>query len=385
MRRNGKLDPRDFNVHQGDADINVVPDAMFSEDKDAQDFELGQNPGIDVWQKYVVFDILYLGGPDAKKVMDKAFGFMKEDARPKMTGSILNLDLMKRKRILHTLIQPQENAIEPVEGLVVRSNGLSMDSREYFTSPEALEHGQSPLILDSINFTLDGIVPNIADVDTKRREGKTDKAIDQQRANALDKFYADVVTKRSLEGLIFKDLASPYCFGSKCRKLGYWYKLKDDYSKKGHASDIDVVVIGGSFANSGGRNKGMLNSLLVACLDDEETPHGTKFMTMGQLSGNSVSDDILVKLLGTTGFTYDRGELSYGSWFKSDIVPDFVSRRTFQSSSNPSFTGWKPEKKDRPDLWIAPEDSFVVTLNSGEIVGSKNFSAGALFQSILIF
>jgi len=305
--------------------------------------------------------------------MQQAFDFMPEDHRPKASGSLLHLDLMKRKRILHTLIHCQENKIEPVETLVVRSDGRTMEGYKYFSSPEQFEHGYSPLLLDSIASTLDGAVNDISDIDSKRREGKTDKSIDQQRATALDKFYADIVTKRNLEGIIFKDLSSPYCFGAKHRKLGYWYKLKDDYSKSGHAADIDVVVIGASFA-SGTRNAKYLNSFIIACVDDgSEKGQGTKYMTIGACNGNAVGDETLKKLLQSTGYKVDEktGSIEYGSWFRSTDNPPFLSRRTFQFSTTATTGGWKADKKDRPDLWINPEDSFVLTTFSGEIVSTK--------------
>jgi len=323
----------------------------------------------------ISFLVLYLGGADAKQVMQQAFDFMPEEHRPKITGSILHLDLMKRKRILHTLINhSQDNMIEPVETLVIRTDGTATEGRKYFSSPpEQFEHGYSPLLLDSIVSTLDGVVSNINDIDTKRREGKTDRTIDQQRATALDRLYADIVTKRNLEGLIFKDLASPYCFGAKYRKLAYWYKLKDDYSRSGHAADIDVVVVGASFAG-GTRNTKYLNSFLIACADDgSESGQETKYMTVGTCNGNTVGDETLKKLLESTGYKVDdiTGEIEYGSWFRSSDNPLFLSRRTFQFSTTATTGGWKPEKKTCPDLWINPEDSFVLTTFSGEIVSTR--------------
>lgn len=310
--------------------------------------------------------------------MEKAFGFLPASPRPLTTGSILQLDLMKRKRILFTLLKMQKNRLEHVETIVIRPDGKSIDGHTYFTSPETLEYGYSPLILDSINATLDGFVSNLTDIDLKRRNMRTDEDIDKDRAQALDKFYADVVTTRNLEGLIFKDLSSPYCFGAKNRRLGYWYKLKDDYSQSGHATDIDVVVVGASFA-SGTRNAKYLNSLLIACVDDEiDVIEGTKYMTLGTCNGNVIGDENLRKLLETTGYKVDvvTGEIDYGSWFRSIENPPFISCRTYQFSSAATTGGWKPDKKDKPDLWINPEDSFVLTIYAGEIVTSKHFSAG---------
>ena len=65
---------------------------------------------------------------------------------------------------------------------------------------------------------------------------------------ALDSCYDRIVTTKQLEGLIFKDLCTPYGLGSRFRSKGYWFKLKDDYNKGGHAKDIDLVVLGGQYA-----------------------------------------------------------------------------------------------------------------------------------------
>jgi hypothetical protein len=69
--------------------------------------------------------------------------------------------------------------------------------------------------------------------------------------------------------------------------------------------------------------------------------------------------------------------LSLGKWFEaSDEIPDFISEWSFQRSPQGDNEGWKPKKQDRPDLWIRPEDSFVLTLNSAEIIPSESMSAG---------
>ncbi len=190
-------------------------------------------------------------------------------------------------------------------------------------------------VLDSVNLTIDGAVSNLVEIDRKRREGKSDQQIDQKRATVCDRVYADMVSKRQLEGIVFKDLASPYMFGQSHRKHGYWLKLKEDYDARGHAADIDVVVVGGSFA-VGYRNTGLLNSFMVACMDDDSTQEGvSKYLTLGYLNGNNVTDKKLRDLLATTGFFFNEQthELSKGSWYASKEVPEFISKRSFQESS----------------------------------------------------
>ncbi len=190
-------------------------------------------------------------------------------------------------------------------------------------------------VLDSVNLTVDGAVSNLEEVDKKRREGRSDQQIDQKRANVLDRVWADMVSKRQLEGIVFKDLSTPYMCVKSHRKLGYWFKLKEDYEARGHAADIDVVVVGGSFA-VGYRNTGHLNSFMVACIDDDSTQEGVgKYLTLGYLNGNNIGDKKLRELLATTGFIFNEQsrELTKGSWYSSEEVPEFISKRSFQESS----------------------------------------------------
>lgn len=72
----------------------------------------------------------------------------------------------------------------------------------------------------------------------------------------------------------------------------------------------------------------------------------------------------------------ESGEFRLGYWFKSDEVPDFISSESYQRGFVRDELGWKPEKKDRPDVWINPEDSFVVTVNSAELQTSHSMQAG---------
>lgn len=254
MRRNGLLDLRDTNLHNDEKEeegMKIMTDALtagFDKGREIE-FDEGIEPGKGVWLKYVVFDILYLGGPEATKVISDAFDpFQCSSLIPPNTGSILNLDLWKRRRILEILITPQPNMVEIVETTIIRPDGSSVDGSTYFATTDRKEDGHSPMVLDSINCTLDGIIPNFEIIDSSRLQQKSLKDMDKARMLALDKAFADIVTTRQLEGLVFKDLSTPYGLGERFRNKGYWFKLKDDYNKSGHASDLDLVVLGGQFA-----------------------------------------------------------------------------------------------------------------------------------------
>jgi len=385
MRRNGLLDERDLDIHDENDGVTVMTESLTAGFDKNLEFDEGVVPGKDIWLKYVVFDILYLGGPDASKVMKESFDFLKDEFQPSVTGSLLNLDLWKRRRILQKLLTPQDNVVELVETTIIRSDGQSVDGATYFNSTNSTDHGYSPMALDSINLILDGGIPNFQEIDKSRLQRKPAKDLDSSRSRSLNSFYSDIVEDRQQEGLIFKDLSTPYGLGTRFRNMRYWFKLKDDYNKSGQVNDLDFIVIGGRFA-TGMRSQGLINQFLLACLDSD-TSHGLKYMPIVSVNGQSTSNENLRKLLTMTGFFSDSSvttgqDRQFGKWFKLNYgtLPDFISERSFQNSEQATTDGWKFKKQNYPDLWIRPEDSFVLTINSGEITSSSDYSAGVVLR-----
>lgn len=71
--------------------------------------------------------------------------------------------------------------------------------------------------------------------------------------------------------------------------------------------------------------------------------------------------------------------MQLGDWFEleeGDSVPDFISPWSYQRNENGDKEGWKPSKKDIPDIWIHPDNSFVLTLNAAELNPSESMSCG---------
>ena len=79
---------------------------------------------------------------------------------------------------------------------------------------------------------------DLEELDTERRLGRTASEISKLRAQAMEKFYVNVVEDWKYEGLIVKDLASPYLFG--VRK--FWWKFKPIYESD-EVLDIDVSIL----------------------------------------------------------------------------------------------------------------------------------------------
>mmetsp|Transcript_12719 Transcript_12719/g.22300 ORF Transcript_12719/g.22300 Transcript_12719/m.22300 type:complete len:877 (-) Transcript_12719:136-2766(-) len=371
-QRDGTLDKRDIGLHKNETDINVMTVAKAKGYGTSK--TLDGVPGNDYWLQYVVFDILYVDGPGAKDLISKSSHLFAKD-EPIRTGSLINMDCMQRKSILYNLIQPQDKVVEHIRSVVVRSDGSSMDAADYFLGRCNLEYGKTPCELDSIYLALCE-KSGTTKFDSQRMCGRTHEEIEIQRSLALEQLYNQIVDLGGQEGLIFKDLAAPYYLGAKSRSMGYWWKLKPDYDESGGASDIDLLVLGGRYA-AGFDKRGMVSSLVVGCLGDEDYygGDGAKYMAVTKVNFNKNTEQVLQE---STGYQRadENGDICMGKWFESEEVPDFLSSRSYQRGPVGDDDGWKPEKKDRPDIWIRPEDSFVVTINAGEFQTSSSMQAG---------
>ena len=178
------------------------------------------------------------------------------------------------------------------------------------------------------------------------------------------------------EGLVLKDLATPYILKVKSKS---WMKIKPDYAKASFASDIDVVVIGGSWA-VGSRRSGQLSSFLCACADSKNPE---KFFTFCRINAKSLNEAKLAEIMAHTKFRPAEKDtpLDLGNWFQGEehgkkTLPGFISTRSFQSGKEDNG-GWRfANTKFYPDLFIHPEDSVVLRINASEIVGTDEYSAG---------
>ncbi len=119
-----------------------------------------------------------------------------------------------------------------------------------------------------------------------------------------------------------------------------------------------------------------MSSLVVGCLSTEHRygGHSAKYMVVTKVNLAKETEKVLKDI---TGFQRaESGEFRLGYWFESDEVPEFISSESYQRGFVRDELGWKPEKKDRPEVWIKPEDSFVVTINSAELQISHNMQTG---------
>lgn len=362
MESQGLVESRDRNLHEGQTDLNVMKPAYVDGDV------VETIAGSDCWLRYEVFDILYVGGPQAADLISSAALFPADEVK---IGSIIHFNGFQRKRILHQLVTPQEKEIVLVPALVVRPNGAAVLAEDYFsaTSPTK-EKGHQASIVDSIEWGLDASVEE-KEVYDHMRGRLSDTELGIRRAEATDRFYSDIVDTRGLEGVLLKDLNA--CYLLEGRK--YWCKHKPDYEENSELGDIDLIILG-AYHGTGMGPSGKLNGFLCGCVDDDNPD---TYIAVVKVNGGGVSRDISDQMLAATDYKKqtDTEPWDTGQWFRGDyqgkVIPDFVSRRSFQQSEGrpPVF-----ERKKYPDLWIHPDDSIVLTLKAGEIVATDGFQAG---------
>jgi imidazoleglycerol phosphate dehydratase HisB len=98
-----------------------------------------------------------------------------------------------------------------------------------------MEFGHLATQLDSTYATIRGDISGLEEIDELRQQGKKDRSISRMRTRAVEHFYIKVVEEYKFEGLVVKDLASPYRFADR----GFWSKFKPDYESE-EAEDVDV-------------------------------------------------------------------------------------------------------------------------------------------------
>jgi DNA ligase-4 len=362
----GLLEERDSNLHQGQTDLNVMKAGGY--DQDGVDNEAGS----DCWLRYELFDVLYVGGPDAARVIAVATNRTGEEDTIE-TGSVIHLNGFQRKRLLYQIITPQEKEVMVVPSLVIRPNGVGVNADEYFSATDPLQavNGQDASIVDSIEWAFEANESDREEYDSQMRGRLSDTEISLKRAEATDCFYADIVDKRGLEGIVMKDLNASYLLEG--RK--YWAKHKPDHEENSQLNDIDLIILG-AYHGTGMGPSGILNAFLLGCVDDEDPD---TYCAVCKVNGGGVARDELNKLLESTGYQRrtDSTPWDPGQWFREEnhgsSVPDFISKRSFQNEErdSPVF-----KKKVYPDLWIRPDDSVVLTIKASEIVAADAFQAG---------
>lgn len=249
MKYHGTLDTRDRNLHQGEQDVKVIHMNRLWQDGDGQVPDLN---GRDCWLQFIAFDIMFLDGDGAQELLNNVVSpYLKAKVTP---GALLDLECMERKKLLYHVIRRVDTFVEVVPTLVVSCDGVTYKGEHYFSLEDPPTFGGRPLhSLESaatyLHEVSDGAkVGKRKKLEQDRRQGLTNEEISPRRALAIGEHYRRIVEDQRQEGLIFKDLSTPYVLDKVSRSLGYWRKFKPDYYNGSVASDLDLVIIGSYFA-----------------------------------------------------------------------------------------------------------------------------------------
>lgn len=262
---------------------------------------------LEYWLKYVVFDIVYLddnyGIPgtceriieSAAREVEIEFDMKCPHPLPKQ-GSIVHLPLVLRKRILSkVLYEEMANVVEMIgyHRVTIKDSKLRQDA-----------------IIEEFN-----------------------------KANMASK-----------EGLVVKDLMSPYYLGA---RKDIWVKMKPEYSDENN--DYDCIVLGLRYAEGLGFRRGKLCSMLLGVKEVDDNGAFKRYVTFC-----SVGSGINMEELRAMN-KYCEGRAVTIKDQDSD-VPDFLRPM------------WKQLKADdRPHVYIHPENSFVVQIKGSELCPSQHF------------
>ena len=196
LQENNMIDDRDANLHCDNEDDTMVATANnLNNNKD--DYS-----GESCWLKYVIFDILYIDGPDADKLLNVINSAtdplsLRPGNKFNTRGSIINTDLYHRKSILHELLEPQENEVEFIPSYIIRPNGVVYNTVDYFktqkVTTDTFEFDHNIILLDSMSSFLGDEIPGIHEIDEKRCRECRDKNIHEHRAIALENLFVKMV------------------------------------------------------------------------------------------------------------------------------------------------------------------------------------------------
>ena len=174
-------------------------------------------------------------------------------------------------------------------------------------------------------------------------------------ASEIEPRLREVVAEKS-EGLVLKNPRSAYRLND---RNDDWIKVKPEYMTE-FGEALDCVVIGGYYG-SGKRGQGNLSSFLCglrvdqAQIDQGQNPQRCySFFKVG--GGFTAADYAEVR---------HRTDGKWKDWDKNNPPTDFIA-----------IGGGDKYQYERPDVWIYPEDSFVVEVKAASVHATDQFAYG---------
>ncbi|RDA89589.1 hypothetical protein CP533_6227 [Ophiocordyceps camponoti-saundersi (nom. inval.)] len=173
-------------------------------------------------------------------------------------------------------------------------------------------------------------------------------------ADAIEPLLREVVASAS-EGLVLKNPRSMYRLNS---RNDDWLKVKPEYMSE-FGESLDCVIIGGYYGS--GRRGGILSSFLcglrVTANHVQAGANPEKCFSFFRVGGGFSADDYAEIRHRTEG--------KWQVWDASKPPSEFIE-----------LAGGERRQIERPDMWIRPSDSVVVSVKASSIGPSDSFARG---------
>lgn len=167
----------------------------------------------------------------------------------------------------------------------------------------------------------------------------------------IERALRKVVAEAS-EGLVVKNPRSRYILNDRNND---WFKVKPEYMEE-FGESLDCLVVGAYYGS--GRRGGGLSSFLCGLrvdVPDKDPPY--KFLSFFKVGGGMTANDYANIRHHT--------ENKWHKWDPKNPPTQYVE-----------LGGGEQHQRERPDVWILPEDSLVIQAKAASVGGSDEFAAG---------
>ncbi|KAI0476627.1 ATP dependent DNA ligase domain-containing protein [Xylaria cf. heliscus] len=169
----------------------------------------------------------------------------------------------------------------------------------------------------------------------------------------IDPILRKIVSDAS-EGLVVKNPRSMYTVGL---RVPDWIKVKPDYMD-GFGENVDVVIIGGYYGSGrrGGRLSSFLCGLRITENDIKAGAHPEKCYSFIKVGGGFRVEDYV-----------EIQQLTQGKWHDWD--PKKPPSKYIQLAGGDKY------QHERPDVWIRPSESVVITVKAASAEETTSFAS----------
>lgn len=168
--------------------------------------------------------------------------------------------------------------------------------------------------------------------------------------NDVEKVLRKVVSEAS-EGLVVKDPTSRYRLND---RNDSWLKVKPEYMEE-FGESLDCLVIGGYYG-SGKRGGGLSSFLCGLRVDSERGEKSKKFLSFFKVGGGFTANDY-------ANIKHET-ENKWIKWDSKKPPTEYIE-----------LGGGVQYQRERPDVWIKPEDSVVLQAKAASVTTSDEFAA----------